>query len=237
MKSHKLILFLFSALLLTTISAKAAEVQPISTITVQGASTLEVIPDQARISIGVTSSASTVNDAQAANTEAASRVLQKLFAQGIAKEKIRTAQYSISPIYTNDSENTSKPPAITSYQVNNTIEVTLDDIASIGTVIDAAAIAGANQISGIYFQKKDEQNLKQIVLKGAVQDATAKAEAIASALNKQIVRVITVSENGISVQTPNRNSRYEMSLKAAATPIQPGSIEAHGMVSIVFEIE
>ncbi|MCE5286798.1 MAG: SIMPL domain-containing protein [Pelosinus sp.] len=230
-------LLLLSVLFIMTVSAEAAETKDLSTITVQGASTLEVTPDQAVISIGITNSAPSVSAVQTANAKVASLVQEKLLDAGITKEKIRTTQYSISPIYTNATDNT-KPPTITGYQADNTISVTIDDITAIGTIIDTAAGAGANQISGIQFEKKDELKLKQTVLQNSVQEASAKAEALAKALNKQIVRVISVNENGVSVQSPSHNTRYEMSLKAVgATPIQPGCIQVHGTVTIVFEIQ
>jgi uncharacterized protein YggE len=236
MKKLKLSLFLLGALLIMTACAEAAEIQTASTITVQGASTLEVTPDQAVITLGITNSATTVNEAQTTNAQTASQIEQRLLLAGIHKENLRTAQYSVSPLYTNDHDN--KPAAISGYQVNNMLEVTVDDISTIGAIIDAATSAGANQILNIHFTKKDELLLKQTVLKKAVQEATAKAEAIAQAVNKQIVRIVAINENGLSLQSPSRNTYYDMSLKAAAgTPIQPGSLQMHGTVTIVWEIQ
>lgn len=237
MKFVKLSFFLLGALMLMTPVAKAQENQVVSTITVQGASTLEVVPDQAAVSIGVTNSAPTVNEAQEANAKAAALIEQKLLQSGIHKDKLRTAQYSISPLYTNDQDN-AKTPVISGYQASNIVEVTVEDISSVGTIIDAAASAGANQISGIHFTKKDELELKQTVLKNAVTEAAAKAEAIAKAVNKQITRIVTITENGVSVQSPGHSTLYDMSLKrAAVTPIQPGKIEIQGSVTIIFEIQ
>lgn len=220
---------------------KAIAAQTASTITVQGSSEFDIIPDQAEISISVVNTAPTANEAQNDNAKVASNVQHKLLSLGISKDNIRTAQYNVYPIYDNETDKTVKKQTISGYHIANTITATLDDITTVGNVIDAALSAGADQISNIHFRKKDELPMKQAVLQGAVKEATAKAEAIASALNKHITGVLSVNESGVSVErTQLSDQSYGLRSKlalSANTPISPGTIQIHGSVNIVFEIQ
>jgi uncharacterized protein len=219
------------------ISAQAREItnQSPNTLTVQGAAHLDVLPDQAVVTVGVVSTGQTAAEARQDNATTALAIQQKLLSLGISKDKIHTSQYTFNPIYSNDSEKSgTKAPTIIGYRVNNTIMVTSEDIEAIGTIIDISLAAGANQISSIRFQKKDELQLKQTLLQDAVKDGIAKAEAIAAALGKHIGQPLTVTEGGVSVQA----SELQRALFKAdsATPIAAGTVQVSGSVGIVFEL-
>lgn len=240
MKGTK-ILVIAALFVMTTNFTEAKETTaPLSarTITVQGSSQIDVTPDQAEVNISVVNAAQTANEAQKDNANAAANVQQSLISSGIAEASIRTAQYNVYPIYSNETDKNNKSPIITSYRVTNTITVTLSNVSAVGTVIDTALSAGANQISNVRFSKKNELQVKQLVLQSAVKEATAKAEAIASTLNKQITGVIAANESGVSVQIPEFQSKMLRSDAVSAnTPITPGTIKVDGSVTIVFEIE
>jgi hypothetical protein len=235
MNFKKIMILLLGLMLIGTLVVQAQEpAVTVSTITVQGNSQMTVIPDQAVVTISVINTAPTANEAQATNAKSAIAVQQQLLAMGIAKDNLRTTQYGIYPLYS-ENDKAGKAPSIIGYQVTNTLMATLDDVTTIGNVIDTALASGANQISGVHFQKKEELQLKQAALQGAVQEATAKAEAIAVALNKTLGKVIAVNESGVSVQAPEMQ-RYLLKSDAVGTSLLPGSIQVNGSVTIIFEI-
>ena len=233
-------LLIFCLLMLCSLNAQAKEItatSPVSTVTVQGSSQFDVAPDQAVLTVGVMTAGETTAEARQENAVIATTIQQKIGELGISNDKIQTSQYVVTPVYSSNNDRTSaKPPAIIGYRITNTVKISIDDIAMLGNVIDTALAAGANQISGIHFYKKNELQLKQAVLQGAVREATAKAEAIAAALGKRLGQPVTVNEGGVYVQAPEFQ---RMSLKAdiaAATPITPGTIQLSGSVNIVFEL-
>lgn len=233
MKMTKICSLLLALLLFATVAQAAP--QTASTIAVQGNASLHTVPDQATINIGVTTSAASLKEAETQNSSTASLIHQQLLSLGIAQDNIRTSNYSVYPVY--NQQNKGKTPVITGYNLSNVLTVTVDDISSIGEVIDTALAAGANQISSINFSKKDESKLQQEALQLAVKDGYAKAEAIANALNKKIARVVTVNEQGVSVQFPEA-ARYALKADSlGGTPIAPGNIQVNANVSIVFEIQ
>ena len=191
----------------------------VPTVSVQGSSQVEVIPDQAKINLGVVTTGKTAEEAQVENAALANAVQAKLFAMGIAQDKLHTTQYAVYPIHSNEEK--QKTPAIVGYRVSHTLTATVEDMTKIGTVIDSALSAGANQILGISFMKQDDTQLKSQALQDAVKEATAKAAAIAGASGKKLGRVITVQENGVSVHLPEYTQRYMLKADGASTPIMP----------------
>lgn len=222
-------------LLLFTIASPAfAANAAVPTVTVQGSSQVEAVPDQAQINLGVVTTGKTAEEAQQENSVLANAVQKNLLAAGLPENALQTTQYAVYPIHTEDKS--QKLTVIAGYRVSHTLTVTLDDMSKVGSVIDTALSAGANQILGISFQKSDDTQLKTKALQEAVKEATAKAEAIALASGKKLGRVLTVQENGVSVQLPEFTQRYMLKADSAPTPILPGSIRVNGGVSMVFEL-
>lgn len=95
------------------------------------------------------------------------------------------------------------------------------------------------QTSGINFSKKKELELNQDVLKQAVKEAAAKAEAITQGMGRHLGKVVSVTENGVSF---NSNNRFEhMYAKGAEasdskTEVTLDVIQISGTVNMVFEI-
>ena len=204
------------------------------TVSVQGSSQVEAIPDQALINLGVVTTGKTAEEAQQENAVLANAVQKNLIVSGLAEDALKTTQFAVYPIHMEDKE--QKTTVIAGYRVSHTLTVTINDMSKVGSVIDTALSAGANQILGISFQKRDDTLLKTQALQEAVKEATAKADAIAKASGKKLGRVVTVQENGVSVHLPEFTQRYMLKADSAPTPILPGSIRVSGGVSMVFEL-
>lgn len=235
-------MFIVTALLtIAALGAGAVFAVPVAdaagTITVQGNSQIEVLTDQASIGIGVVTTGKTAEDAQTENSRLADAVQQKLLDMGIARDKLHTVQYAVSPIHTEPGKE-NKVPMIAGYRVCHTVTVIVNDMNQIGAIIDAAFSAGANQIMGLNFSRSDDAQLKRQVLQAALRDARGKAEALAAAIGKRLGKVVSIQEGGVSVQVPEYQHRYLLKADGLpATPILPGSIQVSASVGIVFEIE
>jgi uncharacterized protein YggE len=236
-KTPQIIILTVLCLLLFTPTMRAAN---LTTATVQGTSHMEVAPDQAIVTLGTISSATSAEAASNSNAAISAAVQQKLGDLAITKDQINTSQYIVYPVYNGDNDQSGKAPVIIGYRISNNITVTIDDISLVGNVIDAALSAGANQITGVRFQRKSDAVLKQNLLTGAVQDALAKADAIATALGKHFKRVVSVNEESIGFQQPE-SPRY-MLMKTDtgngnSTSLSPGIIIANASVAVVCELQ
>lgn len=84
------------------------------------------------------------------------------------------------------------PPA--TYRVNNTVEIVVRDVAKTGAILQAAVDAGANNVWNVSFGLDDMRPLEADARAKAVEDARARAEALAKLEGLTLGKVISVSE-------------------------------------------
>lgn len=228
---------------LPAMTAQANDVPAAHTITVSGAGTLEVKPDLASVSIGITTSHPTADEARQENARIASRIQTSLRALGIAAADIQTSRYTFYPVYNTEISNStsSKTKKIVAYTATNIVNVTVKDLDKIGPVIDQSIAAGANTIHSIQFNLQNAQNAKENALNKAVIDARNKADIIAKTLGKKIVNVLAVKDDGAYIET--QQYAHQTLMKSAGNhdfasiPIESGNMHVNASVSIVFEME
>ena len=203
-------------------------------ISVSGQGRADVSPDMATVNIGIVTTGKTAQLAQAENARVASDVTAALGQLGIFSKDIQT-HYTMSPVY----EKGDYRKAV-GYRANNTVTVTVNDVAKAGQVIDAALSSGATDVNGLSFGLKDAKSVRNTALQMAVQDARSKADAIAAALGVKIVGIQNVKEDG------GNFARYEVAnarlakLDGAAmadTPVSAGTVEVNADVHIDFQIQ
>ena len=192
-----------------------------------GGASLSVKPDVVKLAVGVVTTADTAQAAAAQNAGQMDAVLARLKQVLGSSGDTRTISYSITPNY-----RSGQPPVLSGFTASNTVEVTTADLSSIGAVIDAASVAGANSIGGLRFTVKDEEPVRAQALAAAAKQARAHADAIASGLNARTGAVISAQE-GSSV-TP-----LMLDTAGAArttTPIEPGLVQVSATVTVDVEL-
>ncbi|MEJ7607421.1 MAG: SIMPL domain-containing protein [Bryobacteraceae bacterium] len=145
-----------------------------------------------RIDIGVVSQAQTAQAAGTQNAKQVSAVIAEIKKALGASAEIQTVNYSLQPNYKYAKDGSA--PAITGYSANNTVQVKSSDLATVGKVIDASTLAGANTIHGIQFTLKDEQKVRAEALRQATTQALANATALAQAVQKRIDRIVRIED-------------------------------------------
>jgi len=231
------------AVLLSTVSVLRAQTpttgstdtRRITRVLVTGDSIVTAQPDTATLIISVVTQAKRAIDAQqenAAKSDAVSRAVKS----AIPAAEIKTSGYSVQPqrVY---REN--QPPTITGYEARNTVTVTLSDLKKVGTVIDAASQAGANDIGSVMFTLKQDRPARDQALSEATREAVSKARVIAQALGGRVVRIAEVQEEGFRPPQPILQSEGLMrsAAKDMATPIEVGSLEISSRVQLIAEVE
>src|SRR5262249_3393839 len=141
---------------------------------------------------------------------------------GIPDNKIQTSNFSVSPQYAPYRPENPEPQRITGYQVSNQVTVTVDDLAKLGSAIDALVKSGANQLGGISFAIGDPKPLAEPAGKNAVADATAKAKTLAASAGVMLGQVLSIQE-GSGYTPPMPMVAYRLAAaEAAPTPIASG---------------
>ena len=221
---------IFPALILVaalTVPALAADPR---TIAMTGHGEIRATPDMAQVTIGVTATAATAAQAVAANSTRMKGVFAALAKLGVPEKNIQTANFFVSPQYTNGDNNT--PRRLTGYQVNNDVTVRLEDVGKLGGALDALVAAGANQINGVSFSIQNDAPLLEKARTQAVADARARAETYAKAAGVSLGPILSISEGGEAPPRP----MYRMAAMAADTRIAPGEQSVTADVSVVWEI-
>jgi len=192
-------------------------------------------PDTAIVTIAVVTQAKQALEAQqqnAAKTEAVARALKAATSTGA---EIKTSGYSLQPqrIYRE-----GQPPTITGYEARNSVTVTTSELNRVGSIIDAAALAGANDVSGIAFTLRQDRQARDRALSEATREAMSKAQVIAQALGGRVLRIVEVQEEGFQRPQPVYQTEAFMAKRATvATPIEVGSLDITSRVQLVAEVE
>jgi hypothetical protein len=215
--------------------AQAEEGKVTRTLTVTGSGKVYLTPDIAYITIGVRTEGENAAETVASNNQQAQKVIETLVGQGISEKDIQTTNFSIYPQQEYDAE--GKPTGKIKYIVDNSVFVTVRDIAKVGSALDAVVKAGANTISGIQFDVADKTAALSEARKAAVNDAKAKAEELAAAAGVEVGAVQTISEFTSGGPQPMYDVRASVAMaEAASVPVQPGQMLLTVEVNIVFEI-
>lgn len=205
-----------------------------NTLTVTGSGMVTTKPDQATITVGVVTQASTASEALSQNSLTMNEVIASLLALKVPEDKIKTSGFSVYPVYSNYKE--QEISQIVAYRVSNMVSATTDNLEIVGQMIDNAVAAGANQVHGIYFGLSEDsmKSLRSDAIAKAVADAREKADLITSSLNVNILGVLTVTEQG-SYYPPSiyRDAEYA---QASSTPVQPGTLDITYSVQVVYVI-
>jgi uncharacterized protein YggE len=204
-------------------------------ISVPGIGRVLVEPDIATLRLGVLVVRATAAAARESAAVTMNAVLAALVAGGVAKKDLRTALLSLSPVTDYSSD---KGPRVTGYQAANSVSVTVRDLASAGTLIDAALGAGATSLDGLDFSVADPSAAEEEARKAALADAKRRATTIAAAAGVTLGPVVAVSEGSGGGPAPYPMPRMmAMKAEAADTPVEAGSQEIAVSVSVAFAIE
>jgi uncharacterized protein len=209
--------------------ASMAQAQ-VATITVTGEGIVQTQPDQATISLGVTTNGDTAAAALADNNAALTMVLDRLKAAGVAEVDLQTSNLSLSPNWTGyDSGST---PNIAGYIATNMLDVRVRDLAALGTILDAAVTDGANTMNGITFGLSEPTPVMNEARTKAVTDAKARAEVLALATGGTLGKMVSMAESGIY---PGPAPMFRADAESAV-PVQSGQIGMTSNVTVTYEI-
>lgn len=204
-------------------------------LTVSGTGESPIPADQAEITFGVTTAAPAAPEALAANTARCEKVASALRELGLAKDEVRTRQFTIFPEYGQQNG------VVTGYRVSNILTVKTRKIDMAGAIVQRAVDAGANEFHGVSFTAGDErtQRGRDEAITVATQRARHDAEVLARAAGARLVRVRRVTADSAGSPPPRPMYRMGMAVPAsvAAPEFTPGDVQITASVTIEYEIE
>lgn len=216
---------------------------PYETITVQGVSSIGVVPDEVAVYLSVETLEDSADLAKDKNAEIVADVKEALIAAGFSREDFETQNFNVYEQYdwTDDGRESL------GFKATHTVVVRMssEDEGMIGAAIDAGVDNGA-LLSYVNFELSTEleNEYKALALKAAAEDAKVKGEAVADGLGMRLGKVVTTSSSdfGYSPWMAYRNevsmdSAGGMDGKEVATNIQVGEQEVNAYISVTYKIK
>ena len=201
-------------------------------LTVTGNAVASVTPDEATIWITVSSlKPSAVAAHAAANTSTVS-VLSSLMQAGLTTDDLKTTGISLYAEY----DYTETGRVLRGFRFSNSLLITVTDMDQVGEILDLIIIAGGDDVAidNIGFTVSNRAEIEDEVRLAAIDNALAKAAAMAERAGVTLGRAITITESGGA--TPVFFEAPAMEERAFATPVFSGSQEVQVSVYIEFEI-
>ncbi len=239
MNKKKIYLIFASVLLVGLLAACAPAAAPANsetyrTLNVSGSGQVTLVPDIATINIGVRTEADSVNDALNDNTAQANAISDVLKSMGIEEKDIQTSNFNVYPNQQYDPM--TGEPGETYYVVENTVIVTVRDLATLGDVLTAVVEAGANNIYGINFSVEDKEAALAEARKLAIEDAQAKAQAIADAAGVKLGDLMSINVYGGGNPSPVFAAKGG-AMGEAAVPMSAGTLMITMECNLTYEIK
>ena len=151
---------------------------------------------------------------------------------------LKTISYSLNPDYRYHPG--GGEPTLEGYTAANVVQVTLDDLAKIGSVIDSATQAGANHIQGIQFTLRDQDAVRAEALREAATRARAEADVLAAALGAEGgARAERRGEQPARRAAAGVRSDSACGVDAAGavpTPVEAGTLDVTADVTLSVEV-
>lgn len=206
-------------------------------ITVHSKETINVVPDVADISLGVSTQAEDAVACQSQNNDTVDKIVAALTALGIPEASIQTSRFSLNPRY-NWKDNVQ---TLIGYEMNTAIALSDITLEQVGAVLSQSVDAGATNIDSIVYKSSQYDASYQEALKLAVESAKVKAQSLAEASGRTLGDVLTVEE-----LTANETARYTASndialeglskASGSAAKVLPGEVAVEANITVTFNL-
>ena len=213
--------------------------QPRPSISVSGSGYVTGPPDMAVIGFAVETAAADAATAMAVNARKSQAVSAALKEALGAKDRLSTTGFALDPVYDHRrNREPDQPPVITGYVARNQVNVETVDTTAAGKLIDLAAKAGANRISGLQFTLEARDQAMAQALGKATADAKRQAAVIAEALGVTLGAVIEASTATPMMVSPRAFRGAAMAMEAdMPTPVEAGDVRVDATVHLKFAID
>jgi uncharacterized protein len=211
-------------------------------LTVRGEAELRKPADRVQLSVGVINEAKEAGPALEENNQKMHAVVKALTKLGLTDDEYETGRFRVRPVYSRRPRQADPEwkPEIVSYEVANSITIKTKKLDLVGTIIQKANEAGANSVEVTGFDLANSRTYRAEAIATATSNALDDARTLAKAASLKLVRITAINLDHEPVHTSEMrftapNARV-MADSTAAPPIDPGDVEIHATVTIMYEI-
>ncbi|HQT99568.1 MAG TPA: SIMPL domain-containing protein [Acidimicrobiales bacterium] len=223
-----------AAISLVVASHASASSSPTRTLNVTGSGTVTGAPDTVTFQLGVTTVRNQATEALKVNNLRVKSLERALLAQGATKKNLQTSNFNIYQM-------TDQNGNLTGFNVSDTLEVTMHNIAKAGGAIDAAVAAVGNGVSfnGVSFSQSDQSRALASARTKAMKAAHAAAANLARAGDVTLgapLKIVDQENQSSPAPYPFFPGAFATSGAATQTRLLPGTQSVTVRVSVTYQV-
>lgn len=206
------------------------------TVSVDGAGTVQGVPDRLTARFGVHATRASVHDALDAIAADARRLIGALHHAGVASRDIRSTDLELDPHYDNHGQRTG-------YDASEAVSATFDDVSTAGQGISDTASSAGNSatVDGLSFDLSSDTKLLARARSAAFADAKARAQQYADLTGRSLGAVRHITETVLAPDGPQPQYYKGVdgatgAASAAPVPVQPGQQPVTVVVTVVWQL-
>lgn len=206
-------------------------------IVATGDATVKAKPDGAIVTIGAVVQSSTAEEAQVQLSERVAKILDGAKGLAILDSDTKTVAYRIDPQYAYEQ---GKAPRLTGFQATQQIALTLHSTDTVGKVLDTLVHGDSATTATVAFALLDAKAAQASAREQAIEDARAKAEAMARTAKVQLGKVLSVNDVGLtptidgSVRSPA--TTFALLAPAPVPQLPAGELQVVVRVQVQWEL-
>jgi uncharacterized protein YggE len=177
-----------------------------------GDATVKAKPDGAIVTVGTIVQGATADEAQTQLSGRIANILDRAKVLAIPDADTKTVGYRIDPQYAYEP---GKAPRLTGFQASQQITLTLHSPDAVGKALDTLVQGDGATTVTVAFALLDAKAAQASAREQAIQDARAKAQAMATTAGVQLGKVISVNDIGL---TPTIDGSIKSTYTALAIP-------------------
>ena len=216
---------------------KQLDQQNSNQITVSGEGKIYAKPDVAVVSLGVTTTGTTVAEVTKSNTDKMNAIIEAVKGLKIDEKDIQTTNYNLTPLY-NWTEKQGN--VFQGYTLDQNVQVKIRDFTKIGDVLSQATNKGANLVGNLQFTIDNPEQFKDQARAKAIAQAKANAQNLAKESGVNLGKIINVYENNYTTSPIMYNSAKAMGggiADSAPVPtVQPGQQEIDVTINLTYQV-
>lgn len=224
------------ALLLTSLIQAQVQEQKavVPQISVTGEGKIKVVPDQAVVTVGFQNTGKDAKEVKALNDEVVDKVIKFLKKSGIPTTDYKTNNVSLGKNYDYEKKKYN-------FQANQTLTITLKELAKYDEIMMGLNDAGINNIQGVEFKSSKMEEYEREARKKAMLNAKQKANDYVSVLGQKVGKalLITDASNVYFPQPMYKGNMMAMATEADSVreTLAIGEIEINTTVNVTFALE
>ena len=215
------------------------------TLTVSKSGEATATPDKAIVHVSIESTGDSPSAVRNELSERSATLNDGLIATGIPEDDITTGRFSIYERRESarlpegggtDSDGARQEP--TRYEGSHAFRIEVDDVDSVGSVIDTAIESGADTVNWIEFTLSEarQAELREEALQSAIEAARTESEYVAGEVDQSVVGVKSVDTSGGGFSPVGREYATAEAADSRSTELQPGDVTVRATARITYVI-